>query len=326
MPFFELFSELEEQIAGPFLDKKSCKDEVDYKLKRNILYQTKLGYDHLYLRVDLLFPVPAGHAGDTTEGERSYVQGGDSLINSEEDFEKYKWPDYEKANWKPFEIFKPMIPEGMKIIPMGPGGILENVMWIMGYENLCYNLAEKPELVKKVFDEVGSRILKLVELYMQRDEIGAMAIGDDMGFKTQTLLPPSVMQEYSFPWHTKITAMAHKYKKPIVLHSCGNLERIYDDIIACGYDAKHSYEDVILPVWEFRKRWGTKISSFGGFDMNKICLLDEAGIRKHTRFLIDTCAKDGGYAFGTGNSVATYVPPVNLLIALEEAANYGKYR
>jgi uroporphyrinogen decarboxylase len=59
--------------------------------------------------------------------------------------------------------------------------------------------------------------------------------------------------------------------------------------------------------------------------MNKICLMTPEDIRKHTRYIIDACARDGGYAFGTGNSVANYVPPSNFLIAVEEAVNYGQY-
>ena len=325
VPLFELFSNIEDQVAGAYVDRSGCKDEADYVMKRHIFYQTKLGYDYLNVRVKMGFPLPEGHSGKTSEGDRAYVQGGDSLIKNDEEFEKYVWPDFDKADWSPFEKVKPLLPEGMKILPLGPGGVLENVMWIVGYENLCYNMAENPKLVKKVFDEVGSRLVKLVELYMRIDTVGAMAIGDDMGFKTQTLLSPLDMREYCFPWHKKIVDVAHRYKKPIVLHSCGNLEKIYDDIIACGYDAKHSYEDVILPVWDFRKRCGAKISSFGGFDMNKICLLKGDEIRKHVRYIIDTCAKNGGYAFGTGNSVANYVPPENFLIAVEEAVNYGKY-
>jgi uroporphyrinogen decarboxylase len=80
-----------------------------------------------------------------------------------------------------------------------------------------------------------------------------------------------------------------------------------------------------MPVWEFNKRFGDKISSFGGFDMNKICLMEPDDVRKHVRFLIDSCAANGGYAFGTGNSVANYVPVENFLTAVEEALLYGKY-
>ena len=58
--------------------------------------------------------------------------------------------------------------------------------------------------------------------------------------------------------------------------------------------------------------------------MDKISRMTLGDIRKHTRFLIDNCGKDGFYALGTGNSVADYVPAENFLAMAEETHNYGK--
>ena len=46
--------------------------------------------------------------------------------------------------------------------------------------------------------------------------------------------------------------MAHDAGKPFILHSCGNLEAVYPDLIDdVGIDAKHSNEDTIAPF----SRW-----------------------------------------------------------------------
>ena len=98
-----------------------------------------------------------------------------------------------------------------------------------------------------------------------------------------------------------------------------------EDIIYCGWDARHSFEDAIEPVWEARQRYGDRISVLGGFDMDKICRMSEEEVRAHTRFLIEHCAPGGGWALGTGNSVADYVPVNNLLAMLEEGHRVGFY-
>ena len=79
------------------------------------------------------------------------------------------------------------------------------------------------------------------------------------------------------------------------------------------------------PVWEFKKAYGNRITALGGFDVDKICRLTEPEVRKHARFIVDNTAKEGGYAMGTGNSVANYVNIQNFLAMLEETFNYGKY-
>jgi len=212
----------------------------------------------------------------------------------------------------------------MKVIA-GSAGVLENVMWLLGYEGISYLLADDEPLVRDMFDAVGSRIAALVDLQASYDSVGAIVMGGDMGFKTQTLVSPAVLREYVFPWHKKIVEAAHRHGKPIILHSCGNLTEVMDDIIACGWDAKHSFEDQIQPVWEAKARYGERISLLGGLDMDKIARLPEDEVRRQTRLLIERCAPGGGWALGTGNTVANYIPLNNFLAMLEEGWRVGKY-
>jgi uroporphyrinogen decarboxylase len=59
--------------------------------------------------------------------------------------------------------------------------------------------------------------------------------------------------------------------------------------------------------------------------VDKICRMTVPEIRAHTRFLIEKCAPGGGWALGTGNSVANYVPVENFLAMLEEGYAAGFY-
>jgi len=110
-------------------------------------------------------------------------------------------------------------------------------------------------LFRDMFDAVGSRIAAYFEVVAALDVVGALRYGDDMGFKTQTLLSPDVFRKVLFPWHRKIVETAHRYAKPVILHACGNLKAILEDLIATGWDAIHSFEDVIEPVWEARQKY-----------------------------------------------------------------------
>lgn len=56
------------------------------------------------------------------------------------------------------------MPDGMKVIVMGPDGVLESVIALVGYENLCYLTIDDPEFVQDVFNEAGSRFVKYYEI------------------------------------------------------------------------------------------------------------------------------------------------------------------
>ena len=103
------------------------------------------------------------------------------------------------------------------------------------------------------------------------------------------------------------------------MHSCGNLDAITEDLIEdVKIDAKHSYEDVILPVEIYHAKYGNRISVVGGIDVDSLCRKSETEVRKRVREVLDTCMPTGGYVLGTGNSVANYIPPANFLAMVDE--------
>ena len=95
--------------------------------------------------------------------------------------------------------------------------------------------------------------------------------GDDMGFRTATLVSPKALRTYTLPWHKRFAAMAHERGLVYCLHSCGNLATIMEDLIDdVKIDAKHSYEDVIIPVEDFQARYGSRIGVIGGLDVDRL--------------------------------------------------------
>ena len=321
VPFFELFSNIEAEVLTALgLDD----DAGDSDLERHITYMHRLGYDYVNVRSpDFRFAQKERPRAMTAEGERTYLTGELCTIAGRDDFETYAWPDMGAVDYSRFEAATTQLPEGMKVIPMGPGGVLENAMWLLGYEGISYHLFDNPRLVGDVFDAVGSRIEEYFDKVAAYDAVGAVVLGDDMGFRTQTLLSPAVFREYVFPWHARLVAAIHRHGKPAILHACGNLSEVMDDIIACGWDAKHSFEDAIEPVWEQKRGYGDRIALLGGFDMDKLCRMAEDEVRAHTRLLLERTAPGGGWALGTGNSVANYVPLNNYLAMLEEGFAEG---
>jgi uroporphyrinogen decarboxylase len=118
------------------------------------------------------------------------------------------------------------LPDGMKLIVYGPGGVLENVIALVGYDNLCYLLVDDRELVQEIFDAIGSRLVKYYEICAPFKTVGVLISNDDWGFNTQTMLSVEDMRQYVIPWHKKIAEVIHASGKPAILHSCGNLDLV----------------------------------------------------------------------------------------------------
>lgn len=270
----------------------------------------------------------ANASGDDTaplsKGKREWKQAGLSMIRNRQDYEKYVWPTPETVDYYPVEYVCKNIPDGMKVIPF-TGGILEFVTWLTGFDAFSYLLIDEPELIGNLFRRVSDLIINIYRHFADMDNVGALWLGDDMGHKTGTLVSPTLLRKYVFPTYKKLVQIAHEHKYPFLLHSCGNLKEVMDDLINdVGIDGKHSYEDVFITVVEAKRKYGDRISILGGIDMNFLSRATVEEVRKYVRNVLDKCAPGGGYCLGTGNSIANYIKIENYLAMLDVGWNYAK--
>lgn len=122
-------------------------------------------------------------------------------------------------------------------------GVLEHAMRLMGTVPLLKGLYLDPTLVRRVLERVGSLIAEVDRRIAEMD-VGALRMGDDMGYKKGPMISPRSPRRLVFPWRRRCAGIAHRHGLPFILHACGNLEPVMEDLIGhVGMDAKHSYED-----------------------------------------------------------------------------------
>jgi uroporphyrinogen decarboxylase len=319
---FELFMNLPlyERLAGRELPKTGDAGDADLEyLKLVIDAYAAAGFDYATTH-------GSGFGFKTGRDQRhkstlSLNEG--AVLRDEASFEAYEWAEPENYDYSKLEKIRGYLPDGMKLMAMGPGGVLENVIALTGYDSLCFMLYEEPGLLKAIFDNVGRRLLKYYEIVLAYDSVGLIMSNDDWGFNTQTFLSPEQMREYVFPWHKRIVDAAHAGNRPALLHSCGNFNTVMEDTIeTLGFDGKHSYEDNILPVEESYERWNGRIAILGGIDVNFMINRPEEEIRARCAAMLKRAESRGGYALGTGNSVPEYIPQDHYIALLEAALNY----
>lgn len=241
-----------------------------------------------------------------------------SMISDRASFEAYPWPDPAVADYQLFDDLKTLVPEGMKLIASGNGGLLENVIDLVGFEHLSLMTMLDEALTTKIFDAVGSRMLSYYQNVAIRDSVGACIVNDDWGFKNQTMFSPEMLRQWVFPWHKQMVAAIHGAGKPAILHSCGQLQDVMEDVIEnMGYDAKHSFEDLITPVEAAFARWGDRIAILGGIDMDFLARGKPVEIRDRSKRMLRLGMEKGGYALGSGNSIPDYIPDENYFAMIQ---------
>ncbi len=330
-PLVELFldSEVLQAIHQRFVGTPWVSAETSRAraVQQEIELYGRLGFDyypinhwHNFLNQPQADTVKTRDTAELSHGERGYIMAGHGRVRSWADFERIPWerivPDYSA-----YELAIPHLPEGMAIVVETT--YFQNMVDVLfGYDGLCTMLYDAPDLVEAAFERWGRITLDLFETVMAMPEVGAAFHADDLGFKSNTFVSRDVLRQYWYPWMKRFVDVAHRHGKTFWLHSCGNVYAngtIEDLIGVLGIDAFHSFQDTILPVAAFQARYGRRVATLGGVDMHLLCTLPEGELRRYVRAILERCVPAGRYAFGTGNSVANYVPLSSYLILLEEA-------
>jgi uroporphyrinogen decarboxylase len=334
--FIELIidGEVKNEIIARFgVEEDLNQADPFFSYRRQIALQSFLGYDYVTCpdsfgeSMDTGFQhnnlVTSDTAGLKRERGRSFVDEHRGPISNLQEYEAYPWPEPRNFNTQALEWCQKNLPENMCMIGL-TGSIYENLSWLMGYETLCYALFEQRDLVTAICQRVNELYRAEVEVLLQFDRIKVIWGSDDLGFKTGTLISPKDLRELVLPGHKALAQMAHAEGRPYIMHCCGNLTRIMDDLIEdVKIDGKHSFEDVIEDVCEDKLRFGDRLSLLGGIDVDFLCRANETQIRRRVHDTLETCLPGGGYFLGTGNTVANYVPLENYLTMLDEGRKYS---
>ncbi len=334
VPLYEHFADdpiIEEIMGYDFsqIDHATRPGLLDLWGKRFEFYR-QMGYTYAPVEMAPRF-IPRSEliAADTAElphDRRGWVDEHSGVIAGWDDLENEAyWPSGADAfDFETFEALASIIPPGMKIIGGASGGPFEHASFLVGLETLSLLMYDDPAFCERLFERIGRTLVEIAARLVKMDALGVYRFGDDLGYKTSTMLSIRQLRQYVFPWQKKVVAAVHAGGKPFLLHSCGNLSKIMDDLIDdVQIDAKHSFEDVILPVTEAKRQWGDRIAIMGGLDVDFLCRRTPAEIREYTLRTLEVCAEGGGYAAGTGNTVTNYMPVESYLAMLRAVEEFN---
>ncbi len=290
-----------------------------------------LGYD--MFRVNLarktVFPMAYLDAPDTARlpgherAARSWQDEHRGPIQGWEDFENYPWPRVSDLDLSAPAWLEKNLPPGTGWYEL-TAHVFEILSFLLGYETLCYFVVDQPALVDAVLERVGTFYVDFTRVLADFSRAAVIWGSDDLGFRSGTMMSPGFLRTKILPWHARCAEIAHAKGKPYLLHSCGNIDAIMEDLIRdVRIDGKHSFEDAIRPVTGWKKLYGERISLLGGIDIDFLCRAGEEDVRRRVRETLDACVPGGGYCLGTGNTVANYVPLENYLAMLDEGRRWG---
>lgn len=208
-------------------------------------------------------------------------------------------------------------------------GIFEATWEGFGME-LFSKLLVHSNKIKKIFDDRGKFILEMVKRISDwGEEDGLIVIGDDYGYKKGLIVSPRYYHEYVFPWIKRICNTAHDRGLKILLHSCGNIYSIFEDLIKCGVDAIHPFEPTTsnpdYDIFKLHEKYGDKVAFAGNVSPQDLADREPEFVQSYVKKLIKELAPGGGYILSSGHSINPAVKLENFLAMHETLKEFGQY-
>jgi uroporphyrinogen decarboxylase len=315
LPLYEhiISPEVMERILGtPFasLENGSAADLAVF-FREYARFFKEMTYDTVSYEVCLTEVLP---------GHGAIFGGRPGPIQNRKDFESYPWEHLPELYWAKaeprFDALAEAMPPGMKAVGGVGNGVFELSEDLVGYEHLAYMQVDDPELFADLFRKIGELMLRVWGRFLERytETYAVCRFGDDLGFRSSTLLAPTVIRTHIIPQYHRVIGLIRAQGMPFLWHSCGRIFEIMEDVISLGIGAKHSNEDAIAPFETWIERYGGRIGLLGGIDVDFLC-------QKKPEEIFEIVLERGrryrdlskGFALGSGNSIPNYVPPEGYL-------------
>jgi uroporphyrinogen decarboxylase len=156
------------------------------------------------------------------------------------ELDEFPWPDPKYNNYEAI----------LAKLAAQPDKALFSGFWCHYFHVLCDLFGMEVYFVKMYTDPalveaVTERVLAYFEVSMGEflsragDLFDVVFFGNDFGTQSDLLVSPESFDRFILPGVKRITAIAKKYGKPVMLHSCGSIYRVIPKLIDAGIDALH---------------------------------------------------------------------------------------
>ena len=254
------------------------------------------------------------------KGEDGRLFYGDGTIKSRADLHLIQLPDPRQDSfWAPVERYiqgkgdySAWLITRIGIMP---------AMLSMGITTFSLALYDEPDLIETIFDIYLEWTCAVAE---RASALGfdAFVTTDDVAFGTTTFFAPSVFRELCL---VRYQELQRHLSVPWVLHSDGNMHPFMKDLMTLDIAAFHPVEKAAMDIGDTKQRYGDRLCIIGNVDLNTLGAGTPAEVEEEVVGLIRNIAPDGGYIISSGNSLAGYLIPENVLAMRDTIRRYGSY-
>lgn len=198
--------------------------------------------------------------------------------------------------------------------------------WTMrGMENLMMDFHDHPEFVDELLNTIADYNIAQAREALKYD-IDAVHFGDDWGQQRGLQMGPRLWRRFILPPLTRMYRVVRDAGKYVSIHSCGDVDELFDDLIGIGLNLFNPFQPEVMDVYSLVPRHRGRLAFHGGLSTQRTLPYGTPDdVRAETHRLLEL-GRDGGYIFAPAHAVEGDVPLENMLAFIEVIQSQPGYR
>jgi uroporphyrinogen decarboxylase len=203
--------------------------------------------------------------------------------------------------------------------------LYERAWTLRGMQNLLMDFYDHPEFVHSLLNTIADYNITQLQQALTYD-IDAVYFGDDWGQQRGLQMGPKLWRQFIYPVLKRMYAVVHAAGKAVFIHSCGDVDELFEDLIGIGLNCFNPFQPEVMDVAALMETYRGRLTFHGGLSTQRTLPFGTLeAVRTETQCLLKLGAQ-GGYIFAPAHDVEGDVPLENMVAFIELLQNQPGFR